>query len=217
MDEMEENLGAPAQPSVVTVVEADAALGQTEKLLREQELEKELSSMMLPQLIEKAKAQKVDTKGDKGTVIRRLLDEALGRRKTAEEILLETAIMTWSMNDMKVYLRDLKKATWGAKRVMTERIMCSIDIDDAVEIIREYRTFLAATTDTIDEQDGVSAEEADSTAVDITVGEEDGEERKRKRVFDKGEDLDEGSTGMEVDGDVIGQPAKNKGETTVCA
>ena len=101
---MEEEVGTQDRPVMEKVIEADATLVQTEQKLKEQEVEKEFSSMTMPQLIEWAKARKVDTKGDKGTVVIRLFDEAMGRTRTAEKILLETAIMTWSMYDIKVYL-----------------------------------------------------------------------------------------------------------------
>ena len=112
-----------------------------------QEKEKLYSSMKVDQLREMAIEEQIDRKGDKVTLIQRLVDRAAGRKKSPNQIFLEEAIMSWSSTDMKIYLADLKKPQWGAKAVMTERITMNMTIDEAVEITKEYRTSLAATTE----------------------------------------------------------------------
>ena len=143
---------------------------ETEEVLRMQEIEKEYTGMKVDQLMAIAQKEKVDTKGDKDALINRLLNKAAGKTKSSDQILLEEAIMSWSSKDMQEYLQDMKKPTWGAKAVMTERIISYINIDDAVEITKEYRVYLAAVTETTEE------ETETNTGMENEV-----DERKRKR------------------------------------
>ena len=127
-------------------------IGQSEEILKVQEKEKEYNGMKVDELLAIAQKEKIDTKGNKEALIKRLLDKVAGKKKTSEQIFLEEAIMSWSSQDMRGYLQDMKKPTWGAKGVMTERIITHINIDDAVDITKEYRAYLAAITDTTEKE-----------------------------------------------------------------
>jgi len=126
-------------------------LAQSEAILQEPAKEKENSGMTVLQLIEAAKKENLDTTGDKSALIQRLTDKAVGKKKDDDQILLEEAIMTWSMQDMKDYLQTRKKPSWGSKKNTTKMIINNIAIDDAVEITYKYRAYLAATTETTEE------------------------------------------------------------------
>ena len=207
-------------------------LNEPEAILMVQEKEKLYSSMKVDQLREMAIEQKIDTKGDKVTLIQRLVDRAAGRKKSPNQIFLEEAIMSWSSTDMKIYLSDLKKPQWGAKAVMTERIMINITIEEAVEITKEYRTFLAATTELTEtgesitkvieaderkrKREGLSNEkgneiiDGERDGDEITDGEEDG---LADMEMDDGEEngkVDEKIADGKEDGEVGGNKAKKK-------
>jgi len=107
--------------------------------------------MTVMQLIKAAKKENLEMTGDKLALVQRLTGKAVGKIKDDDQILLEEAIMTWSMQDMKGYLQIIKKPSWDSKKNLTERIISNIAIDDAVEITREYRTYLVATTETTEE------------------------------------------------------------------
>ena len=170
-------------------------LEESEEKLRIQEKEKRYSKMKMDELMEIAREKNIDTKGEKAILVKRLVDEAAGTQRTSDQILLEEAIMSWSSTDMKGYLSDMRKPQWGSKATMTERIMNHIDIDDAVEITREYTTFLEDSEDKACEENSgvqVGSDQARESGVD---------ERKRKRdtarnhtakgVVASGEDTDE--------------------------
>merc|ERR1740124_2139752 len=117
--------------------------------------------------------------------------------------------MIWSMQDMKDYLQTMKNPSWDWKKNMTERITNNIAIDDAVEITREYRTYLAATTETTEEG---TIPEDDETRVDTNTEQNEGnvtkggnstevEEKKRKREGVEVEKEDESENRMNIDGD----------------
>ena len=155
-------------------------IDKAEAVLKIQAKEKEYGGMTVLQLVEAARKESVDTKGDKATLTQRLIDKVAGKTKNADQIFLEEAILTWSMQDMKDYLHTMKKPTWGAKAVMTERIMNYITIDEAVEITREYRTYSATTTKT--KEMGKSTEDEEIPVDKNTVGKgTELDERKRKR------------------------------------
>ena len=118
---------------------------EIEEKLRIQELEKKYSGMKMDQLLVLAQKEKVNTKGEKAVLVKRLVDHAAGKKPTTEQMFLEKAIMTWSRQDMRLYLNDMNKSDWGSKAVMTERIIGSISIDDALDITKEYKTYLAKT------------------------------------------------------------------------
>ena len=174
-------------------------LEESEEMLRMQEKEKLYSGMKVDQLMEIAREQNVDTKGEKSVLVKRLVDKAAGKKRTSNQILLEEAIMSWSSTDMKGYLLDMGKPQWGSKATMTERIMNHISIDDAVDINKEYKVYLAATTDKIDKGNGGSKGGKEKSK------KMDAEERKRKREEEEskkeegGEESEEETDKMEIE------------------
>jgi len=72
-------------------------LAQSEVILQEQAREKEYSGMTVLQLIEAVKKENLDTTGDKLALVQRIIDKTVGKTKDDNHILLEEAIMTWSM------------------------------------------------------------------------------------------------------------------------
>ena len=174
-------------------------LEESEEMLRMQEKEKLYSGMKVDQLMEIAREQNVDTKGEKSVLVKRLVDKAAGKKRTSNQILLEEAIMSWSSTDMKGYLLDMGKPQWGSKATMTERIMNHISIDDAVDINKEYKVYLAATTDKIDKGNGGSKAGKEKSK------KMDAEERKRKREEEEskkeegGEESEEETDKMEIE------------------
>jgi len=80
-----------------------------------------------------------------------LTDKVVGKKNDDDQILLEEAIITLLMQDMKDYLQTMKKPSWGSKKKTTERVINNIAIDDAVENTRDYRTYLTATAETTEE------------------------------------------------------------------
>ena len=139
----------------------------SEALLEEQEFSRQLNGMTLLQLVKRLKDEGLDSGGDKNMLIKRLVDKKMGRTKNLE---LEMALLTWSMLDMQDYLRTMEKPTWGSKKLMVERILTHIDIDDAVDVLKEYRAFTETAEKGLSENEGI----VDSLS-------EEGEERKRKR------------------------------------
>jgi len=133
----------------------------------------------------------------------------VGKTKDNDQILLEEAIMTWSIQNMKDYLQTMKKPSWGSKKNMTERIINNIVIDDAVESTREYRTHLVATTETTEE--GAIPEEGETHVETNTkqnkenvtkgVNSTEVEERKRKCKGVEVEKEDESDNRMDIDGE----------------
>jgi len=101
--------------------------------------------------------------------------------------------MTWSSQDMKDYLQTMKKPSWGLKKNMTERIINNFTIDDVVEITREYRTYLAVTTEkmeegTIPEDDETHVEtNTEQNEGNVTKGGNSTEVEKRKGKCEGGE------------------------------
>jgi len=184
-------------------------LAQSDAILQEQAKEKEYSGMTVLQLIEVAKKENLDTIGDKSVLVQSLTDKAVGKTKDNDQILLEEAIMTWPMQDMKDYLQTMKKPSWGSKKNMMERIISNIAIDDTVEITREYRTYLAAMTETTEEG---KVPEDDETHMETNTEQNEGnvtkeansnevEERKRKREEVEVEEEDESEDRMDIDGE----------------
>jgi len=110
---------------------------------------------------------------------------------------------------MKDYFQTMKKPSRGSKMSTTERIINNIAIDDAVEITREYRTYLAAMTETTEE--GTISEDDETHVETNTEQNEDNvtkggnstevEERKRKREGVEVEKEDESENRMNIDGD----------------
>jgi len=99
--------------------------------------------------------------------------------------------------------------SWGSKKNMTERIIRNIAIDDAVEIARKYRAYLAATTETTEEG---TIPEDDETHMETNTEQNEGnvtkggnrtevEERKRKREGGEVEKEDESENRMDIDGE----------------
>ena len=175
-------------------------LDKSEAILKVQAKEKEYGGMTVLQLVEVAKKENVDTKGDKAALTQRLIDKVSGKTKNADQIFLEEAILTWSMQDMKDYLHTMKKPTWGSKAIMTERIMNYITIDEAVEITREYRTYLATTTAT--KEMGKTTEDDETTGDKSNVGKStEVDERKRKREGIEGEKDVETGNDMGINGE----------------
>ena len=67
-------------------------LNESEAILMVQEKEKLYSLMKLDQLREMAIEEKIDTKGDKITLIQRLVDRATGQKKSPDQIFSERPI-----------------------------------------------------------------------------------------------------------------------------
>jgi len=126
-------------------------------------------------------------------LVQRLTDKVVGETKDDDQILLDEAITTWSMQDMKDYLQTMKKPGCGSKKNMTERIIRNFVIDDAVEITREYRMCLAATTETteegaIPEDDEMYVEtNTEQNEGNVTKGGNSTEVEKRKGKCEGGE------------------------------
>ena len=65
-----------------------------EDKLRIQELEKKYSGMKMEQLLARAQKEKVNTKGEKVVLVKRLVDHAAGKKQTTDQMFLEKAIMS---------------------------------------------------------------------------------------------------------------------------
>ena len=85
-----------------------------------------------------AKSRGLSVAGGKDDVISLIL--ATGDVKPAEQLILEEAIGTWSSNEMKEYLSQMKLPNYGSKQVMTQRIVTNISIDQ-LSSISSYQYF----------------------------------------------------------------------------
>ena len=104
-----------------------------------------------------AKEEDLSTEGGKKKIVKHIVDAASTTIIPHEDEpnILEAVLMNWKHPVQQEFLEKLGPSMTGGKQVLTERIVTSIAIGDAVSVVQEYRTWLA-TKDKDTDDDNVS-------------------------------------------------------------
>ena len=76
----------------------------------------------------------------------------LRERERHNESILQKAIMSWTKKYQQDYLKSKKKPIHGTKGELTDRIMSTVSIEDAMKISKEYKRMKLEMAKTMDEQ-----------------------------------------------------------------
>ena len=191
---------------------------------KNEEIKKKLEKMTAEELKVMAKKRKLTYYGTQGELVQILLDDIGGSSKTKERIDLEEAMMDWTGSELKAFLMKKEKPYWGTKKVMMQRIIGCISIEEAVEIVKEYRAIIEQREENFDE-DGVIIErsegnkkvdEVELSAKEVKAGEDgmeldpDGWNDKQEEINKRKRMEEDGTREEEVSND--DEPEKNVGE-----
>ena len=141
---------------------------KTKEVVRREVREKDLKRLTIDKLRAMAGEVNISGNGAKADIVVRILDNQYGVEKTAHQIHLKDALMSWQCSELRNVLMEQNKPGWGNKETMVQRVQDGLDIDVAVDIIQEYRVYLEERKN---------------------KGEDKNDEKKRKRIG-KQEDQD---------------------------